>query len=124
MTAAAAGVILSGCASSGTESDPPEGLPTRETQDDAGDSARLAGVVAEIDSCFYIEDAEGERWVAVFRADIVDGSSTAEGFALNGEDYFEGDDIMVGGSAAPSITYPVPDVCDEDIQQWQVHPEG
>lgn len=124
MTAATACVILSGCASSATEPDVPDGLATRETQDDAGDSAQLAGVVAEIDGCFYIDEPDGERWVAVFPTDIVEGPSAGEGFSLNGEDYTEGDDIVVGGSAAQLITYPVPDQCDEDVQQWQVHPEG
>ena len=117
-------MMLTGCASGNAESDPPDGLTTRETQDDAGDSAQLAGVVAEVDGCFYIDDAEGERWVAVFPADIVAASSSGDGFTLNGEEYADGDQIAVGGSPTVELTYPVPDECDEELQQWQVHPQG
>ncbi|MGJ9373476.1 hypothetical protein [Nesterenkonia sp. CF4.4] len=66
----------------------------------------------------------GEPGVAVFPADILGESSAGEGYVLNGEDCAEGDDIWLGGSPARSMTYRVPDQCDEDVQQWQVHTEG
>lgn len=117
---------LLGCGSEPSTAEAPEGVATRVTEDDGGDSAMLQGTVTLVEGCFYIEDANSadDLWVAVFPADIVEESSTADGFELNGEDYTDGDEITVGGSAAVGVTYPVPAECDEDIQQWQVHPEG
>ncbi len=117
---------LLGCGAEPSTADAPDGVATRVTEDDGGDSAVLRGQVAELDGCFYIEDGKsaGDLWVAVFPADMVDASPTGDGFELNGEDYTDGDEISVGGSATVGVTYPVPAECDEDIPQWQVHPEG
>ncbi|WP_218220643.1 hypothetical protein [Nesterenkonia sp. Act20] len=117
---------LLGCGSEPSTADAPEGLVTRETDDDGGDSAMLQGTVTQLEGCFYIEDAhpEGELWVAVFPSDIVAEPSAGDGFSLNGQDYNDGDQSTVGGSRAVEADYPAPEECDEEAPQWQVHPEG
>ncbi|WP_218220644.1 hypothetical protein [Nesterenkonia sp. Act20] len=121
---AALGASLTGCATDLQDPDAPEGVPNYIVDEEAGADAALAGRVAEIDGCFYVQGPAPERilTLAVFPAREVTDASEGSGFAYLGEDYADGDAITVGGSMSGSTLYAVPEACDEDVQQWRVAP--
>ncbi|MGJ9405858.1 hypothetical protein ACHABQ_05990 [Nesterenkonia aurantiaca] len=68
---------------------------------------------------------------ALFPTEILAESPTGSGISFHGEDYADGDEVLVGASAAQSISYPVPEECDADLApdacnaeapQWTVTP--
>ncbi len=117
------GAALLGCTTNRQDPDAPAGVPNRIVEQQGGAEVALEGQVAEIDGCFYIEGPEPDNalTLAIFPAHEVAEASDGEGFSYLGEDYADGDDIFVGGNMAGPTIYGVPEVCDEDIQQWRVN---